>query len=278
MTTPAPATSGLTNASKKSLIDNNLEQLKTLQTKLGPIEKAKVDSHLNAVRELERRIDALITGNTGGDTGGSGGGTASNQCTKKINQTKVFDANDVTYDAPYKKVENYNAVADMMNEITIQALACRMTNVVLVMHGHSVFEMGFSNGAPAAGGKGHHSNGHYGAEGSVAAHVADQQYMMTKFANLIEGLGKCAEGDKSVLYNTILMGFSELGDSDLHSMKNVGIVLAGQGGGYFKTGRCVSAAGAAHNKTLTSIQESFGIQNDFVGDPTIKGAMPGLKG
>ncbi len=275
---PAP-TSGLTYATKKSLLDSNLAQLNSLQKKLGNVEKVKLDAHVEAIRELERRIDALNgTGST--STGGTttGGAAQSGQCTRTITQTKTFDPNDASYDAPYKKVENYNIVADMMTEITIQALACRMTNVVLFQHGHSVFEMGFTNGQPAAGGKGHHTYSHYDAEGSVAGHVADQQYMMTKLANLIDGLGKCSEGDKSVLYNSVIMGFSELGDSALHSMKNVGIIIAGQNGGYFKTGRCVSANGEYHNKTLVSIFDSFGVANNSVGDASITGTMPGLKG
>jgi len=285
---PAPS-SGLVYNSRKSLFDDNLEQLNALQKKLGSVEKFKVESHINSIRELERRLDAMNPGSPGGNTGGGGGGTGgagggiSSQCTKSINQTVTFDPKDATYDAPYGKVGNYNVVADMMNEIAIQALACRVTNVIVIQHGHSVFEMGFVNGKPGAGGKGQHSSSHFtdanaGGEGPLSTHIANQQYFMGKLANLIEGLGKCSEGDKTVLYNSVVMAFSELGHSARHDMSNVPIVLAGQAGGYFKTGRCVEAAGKAHNATLVSICRAFGMTNETFGDAQHQGVMPGLTG
>ncbi len=286
---PAP-TSGLIYGSRKSLFDDNLEQLKSLQNKLGTIEKSKLDSHVNAIRELERRLDAMNAPMPGGTTAGGvpTAGGLSGQCTKKINQPVTFDPKDASYDAPYGKVAAYNNVADMMNEIAIQALACRVTNVIVIQHGHSVFEMGFANGQPAAGGKGQHSSSHFADaggnnEGPLSTHIANQQYFMTKFANLVEGLGKCTEGDKSVLFHSIIMAFSELGNSAKHDMSSVPIVLAGQAGGYFKTGRCVDAKGEYHNKTLVSICQSFGMANQGFGDtdpamqdPKRFGPMPGL--
>lgn len=273
--TPTVPTSGLTVASRKSLFDANIQQLSALEKKLGSIEKEKLDSHITAIRELERRIEA----NTGDGGGGGGGGELSAQCTRKINFTRTFDPKDQnSYDGPYKTVENYDAVADMQCEIAIQALACRVTNVLLLQHGFSVFEMGFTGGKPAKGGKGHHSNGHYDAEGSVPDHVADQQYMMNKFANLIEGLGKISEGGKTVLYNSSIMAFSELGDSAAHSMDNVPVIIAGQGGGYFKTGRCVDAGLTHHTKTLISIYESFGLKGKTIGQDKEGKPMPGLTG
>ncbi len=274
---PSMPTSGLSLSSKKSLLDSNRENLASIQKKLGKIEKDKLDSHLSAIRELERRIQ-MTSG--GGNTGGGGNGdTVSGQCSRKINFTKTFDANDLnSYDGPYKTVENFDAVADMQSEIAVQALACRITNVVLLQHGFSVFEMGFTGGRPAKGGRGHHSNGHYNAEGSVQDHVADQQYMMTKLANLIENMGKIKEGDKSLLYNSTMMAFSELGDSAAHRMENVPVIIAGQGGGYFKTGRCVDADGTAHTKTLVSIYESFGLKGQSIGTDKDGKPMPGLTG
>ena len=49
------------------MLDNARAELEALSTKLGTTEKTKLDIHLDAVREVERRIEAL---------GGAGGGGA----------------------------------------------------------------------------------------------------------------------------------------------------------------------------------------------------------
>lgn len=275
MPAPAPATSGLSNASKKSLLDDNLEQIKTLQTKLASIEKTKLTSHLDAIRELERQLQAMDPGKPGNP--GTGGGTSA-QCTRSINQMKTFEIQDTNYPKVFQQIGNYEVVARMHNEIAIQALACRVTNVILLQHSHSVCTLPWNNGQPGAGGRAHHDNSHYDAEGNIPDHIKGQQYMMNKLADLIEGLGKVKEGDKSLLYNTVVMGFSELGDSAKHAFVNVGVVIGGQGGGYFKTGRCVSGGGNFHNQTLVSILQSFGLNDNTFGDPSVTGPLAALKG
>ncbi len=55
-------------AQQLSVLDNAAEEISALESQLGSAEKSKLDLHLQAVREVETRIQAL---------GGSGGGTTS---------------------------------------------------------------------------------------------------------------------------------------------------------------------------------------------------------
>lgn len=251
---------GLTNNLKKSLLDANLEEIKSLQTKLGSIEKSKLNSHIEAVRELERRIQASNTG------GGSGGSTMG--CTKMVNQPKTFPANGGgEYPKDIHKSGNFDVVTDMMIDIAVQAMACGATQSVFIQLSHSVSNIKFANGMPSDVGSDHHDASHYGGLTSENAqkHIANQKYMMGKFVRLVKGMAAIKEGDQSMLYNSVCMAFSELGDSDAHSFDQVGTVLAGQGGGYFKTGRCVDAQDKSQANVLTSIVQSMGINAPHIG-------------
>src|SRR5262249_50857815 len=55
-----------TRARRIAVLDNARAELEELSSKLGTTEKTKLDIHLDAVREVERRIQAL------GDSGGGG--------------------------------------------------------------------------------------------------------------------------------------------------------------------------------------------------------------
>jgi len=270
---PPVSTTGVSAKNKISILDDNLEQIKGLQGKLASIEKVKLDAHIEAIRELERRVNGAAHPDMGG--GGSG---MSAQCSRQYNAKRQFELNDTNYPKTFQRPENVDVVTDMMVDIAIQAFACRITNVILFQNGHSVWEMPFGGGRPGSG-RGHHSTSHYDAEGNVAEHILGQQYMMNKFANLVDGMSKCKEGDKSVLHNSISMAFSEFGDSAKHAFTNVGIVLAGRQGGYFVPGgQCISGKGASHNQTLVTILQSFGMTENTFGQADLgSGIIPGLK-
>ncbi len=266
-TTAQAPTSGLNTKFRKSLLDDNLEQLKGLQAKLGTIEKAKLDLHVESIRELERRIDA---GTATMDDSSKGA-----QCSKdSIKQTMTFSSKEDAYPKSYWKPENFDYVVDLNNQLAIQAMACGVTNIVTIMLSHAVSNMKFSGGRPDPAGGDHHEYSHSDQKN----HFANQSYMMTKLADLIEGMGKVKEGDKSLLYNSIVLSVSELGDSGYHDFKNMGIAVAGQAGGQFKTGRCIDAGNAIHNNLLVSILQAMGLPDNKFGNRGNPGPLAALKG
>ncbi len=267
---PVPAaTSGLSDKFKKSLLDDSLEQIKGLQSKLGTLEKQKLDLHIASIRELERRLQV----------GAGGTGPVSAQCTSTINQKKIFDINDSGYPKQYWIPDNFDSVADMQIEIAIQALACGVTQVAFLQMSHCVSNERFAAGRPNSTGAEHHQSSHYGSKGP-ANHIANQAYMMGKLAKLIKGMAQIKEGDKSLLYNSSVVAFSEIANSERHDFKNMGLVVAGQAGGSFKTGRCVDATGFYQNHLLVSVLQAMGLPDQSFGTTSIKmeGTIPGLRG
>ena len=64
----------------------------------------------------------------------------------------------------------------------------------------------------------------------------------------------------------------------LRSYDNLLLSLAGNAGGYLKTGRFVSMPGKPHNNVLVTIANAMGVAVKTFGDPTLcdGGSIPGL--
>jgi len=84
-----------------------------------------------------------------------------------------------------------------------------------------------------------------------------------------------SEGDKNLLYNSVAMAFSELGDPGAHLMDNVGLVFAGQAGGKIKTGQAIDATGKDQSNALVSVLQAMGLPDSTYGNGG-SGPIPGL--
>ena len=121
---------------------------------------------------------------------------------------------------------------------------------------------------------------HYGDLNGTGAteFIKAQAWYMGRFAKLIGKLKAVKEGDQNLLYNTAAMAATEIADANLHDFHNVGLVLAGQAGGAWTTGRCIDGNAASHNQVLVSILQAMGLPDTTYGDPKLgSGPLPGLK-
>lgn len=255
---------------QKSVLDSNLADLKTLQTRLGTIEKVKLDLHVESVRELERRTQIMIDSESGGTSS-----ETSASCNRAID-FRGFDIpdNESSYPPVVLKNENYNRVCDIQIDIAVQALACGITNVVLFQMSHAVspLTMDFPGGPSLA--RSHHEISHYGNNGNE--HAVCQAYFISKYAKILSGMKAIKEGDKNLLFNALTLAVTEIGHADYHSLSDVGIIMGGQAGGMIKTGRAIDAKGASHGQTLVSILQAMGLQESKFGEAS--GVMPNLLG
>jgi hypothetical protein len=261
-TTPLdPAAQAKLLAGEKSILDFCMNDISGLQKKLGNIEKTKLQAHLDSLRELERRVQ-----------GASSGKPVSTSCTREVDMRGLtFPENDSNYPKAHHKNETYAVIGDIMIDLMVQSLACGVSNVGFLQWSRPVSPtvFNFPNGIDVA--RGHHDISHYGdLNGSGAADfIKAQQWYMTRLAELIKRLKIIKEGDQSMLQNTALMAFTEIADANLHDFSNVGLVLAGQAGGNWRTGRAIDAAGASHNQVLVSILQAFGLSNNSFGDAAL---------
>jgi hypothetical protein len=128
--------------------------------------------------------------------------------------------------------------------------------------------------------RGHHDISHYGdLNGSGAQDfVKAQAWYTDRIAKLLGRLKAIKEGDQSLLYNTAAMALTEIADSNLHDFKNVGLILGGQAGGNWSTGRCLDGLGASHNQVLVSMLQAMGLPDSSFGDASLgTGPLAGLR-
>lgn len=248
------------NQAEKSVLDFCIADIQGLQKKLGTIEKVKLESNLTALRELERRVNLPIGGtpDSGGGGGGGGGGSAS--CTKTVD-FKGLDIPNERPESVYYGDANFHRLVTLQNDIAVQALACGLTNVVLVQVMHSIediFTMNFPGG-PGFNIAQHTASHHDGNAEKMLEFAKIQAYLMTQFASLLTKMKAVGEGDKNLLYNSVCLAASEIGDPAFHQMDNVGLVVAGQGSGSIKTNQSLDATGSLMGDVLSTLMQSLGV-------------------
>jgi hypothetical protein len=258
----------LSKARKKSVLDTSLAELNALKARLGTTEKNKLDVHLDSLRELESRL-----------TGGGASAMAGGMCDASAFNKVGFKNNPMDYyPKTYHKEEKFKEVGELQMDLAVMALACGSTNVVTLTWSHAVSPTKIPETGVTTG---NHDASHYGEPNSQNAKdfVTLKKWFMERFVYLIDKLANTPDQDGSLLDNTVVMLFSELGDSNRHDHDRVPFVLAGKAGGSLKTGRYLNYKGKnggenePHTKLLVSVANLAGVQIDSFGF-TGKGTGP----
>jgi hypothetical protein len=240
--------------------------LQSLRGRLGETERAKLELHLDALREVEQRI--------------AGAGAELSACpTGSFNQEGFQVPEGFNgYPAIYNREENFELVGKLQMDLAVLALSCDVTRVVSIQWSHPVSptRMEFTGSTQR-----HHDASHYGNPDSETAanFVKLQRYYTGRLAYLIDQLRKRPDGDGTLLDSTLILLFSELGDSNVHDHNNMPFVLAGRAGGALSTGRFLDLPKEAHSKLLVSIANAMDVKIDsfgYTGRGT--GGLPGLLG
>jgi hypothetical protein len=96
---------------------------------------------------------------------------------------------------------------------------------------------------------------------------------MENFTRLLEALAAIPEGDSNVLYNSVIMGVSELNDGTRHTYTDVPLILAGRAGGRFIPG---THHREPSNRTIGdlhyTILRTLGVDIDSFGTGPTRGA------
>lgn len=254
---------------KKSVLDTALADLNALKQKLGTSQREKLDVHLDSLRELEARVTGAAAAAASCDANG-------------FNPTGFTISPTDYYPKTYHKEEHFRAVGEMQMDLAVRALSCGATNVVSLAWSHSVSPTHVLEAGVATA---NHDASHYGEPASQTAKdfITLKRWFMDRFAALIQKLDKTPDEGGTLLDNTIVMLFSELGDSNLHDHNRVPFVLAGRAGGALKTGRYLNYRGKnggenePHTKLLVSVANAMGLAIDSYGfTGKGKGPLSGL--
>ena len=230
---------------EQSILDTSTADLTALQSRLGTTEKAKLDLHLDSIRQVERRIT------------GMGG------CTMVNFDTRGFKVNPMDYYPKTYHIEsNFQLVGEMQMDLMALALSCGVTRVGVVQWSHPVSPTHVPGSSV-----GHHDASHMGG----APFTASRQWFMKEFVYLINKLKSYAEPDGTLLDNTAVLLCSELGDGALHDHVSIPFVLVGGKNLGLATSRSLDYSKQAngenqpHSKLLVSIAKAMGAKIDSFG-------------
>ena len=246
------STSPLTDK-RRSVLDLVRAEVADLRGRVPPVERAKLDLHLEALRQVESGISMDLP--------------PPELCAPPLATEIDPRANDA-----------FPMVGRAQTDLLVAALACGMTNVGSIQWSHTVSPVVFSW---LGHGEAHHALSHVddGNPAGLAQFVEAERWYAEQFRYLVDRLAAHPEpsGGGSMLDHTLVVWAKEMGDSRLHECRSVPFVLAGGAGGRLATGRSLRFDGDAHTRLLVSICHAMGLDNPTFGDPARgTGALAGL--
>jgi len=224
-------------AQKKSVLDYVLGELGKLETRVGSVDKARLDEHLTSIREVERILSANPVATTGAECKAP---DPIADPTLLVDTTSAPNGNEVKDGSPLMRpvgIASAKLRAQVFLRLFATAFRCDLTR-------YASFAM--SNGfddrrAPEFGGAlvGHHQITHGGAPAGSSTPAIEGQFVAFYtglLAFLLDQLKSTPEGAGTLLDNSLIYFGSEMSVGS-HDNNNMPVVLAGRGGGAVVTGR-----------------------------------------
>jgi hypothetical protein len=216
-------------AEQHSILDYVLEDAKSVNAKLDGRDKQKLDQYLTSVREIEQRIE---------------------------NTTKMQVRNP-EIDAPAGVPVNYAEHVALMFDMLLLAFQTDSTRVATMLMAREGSNRPFADiGIPS----GHHDLTHHKNSPEIIAKVQEiDRWYVTRLAAFLEKMDQTQDVDgRSLLQNSMILYGSANADGNRHTHDNLPILLAGSGGGTFKTGRYVRVKPTPVTNLFLTMAEGMG--------------------
>ena len=199
---------------RASLLDWVREDITRLQRELGPEDRTRVDTYLETVREVERRIQKAESG--------------------------AADQQLPDLDRPVGVPAAYADHARLMFDLQVLAMQGDVTRVITFQLARETSNRTYTEiGVPDP----HHPLTHHGNDPEKIARMAKiNAFHVSLFAYFLEKLKSTPEGDGSLLDHSLYLYGSGMGNPNIHDHVNLPILVAGGGAGRVKGGRHIKYA------------------------------------
>jgi hypothetical protein len=211
---------------QKSVLDAALADFKSRRGKLSLADQARLDTHAESIRELERSL--------------TGTGSA---CTKPLAPTDI----------------SAETAIDRQSDLIAGIFGCGLTRIAsfqlrIADNDNSLYPWaGLDEG-------GHHTLSHENDDATLATLTKVYTWYSERFAYLLDRLAATPDVDgTSVLDNTLVIWGSELGTGWTHSLDNVPFIFAGGAGGRLRGGRYLEVSNQLTNRVLVTALDAAGI-------------------
>jgi hypothetical protein len=217
-----------------SLLDAVTQEIARLNKTLPGTDRTRLNEYLEDIREIERRLQ------------------------------NVAKSADLSPDAkvPYGMPESFEEHIRLMWDLQVLAFKADITRVSTLMYAHDVSMRSYAESGVATA---NHAASHHGGVPKRAEDWAKiNRFHVQCLPYFLEKLKSTPDGDGNLLDHTLILWASNMGDSNLHSHKNVGHMIIG--GGHKAAGH-IKAEGSTANLLLTTLHLA-GIEKDRIGDST----------
>ena len=223
-----------------SLLDRINERTRALQRDLDPGDRAVLDSYLNTVREIERRIE----------------------------RASQRDLSDIKLpEAPIGTLDSFEEQVRLVFDLIALAYRADLTRVVsymMVSEGtnRTYNQIGVSDSFHPVS---HHAND----LGRIEKLVKIQTWHMDRFAEFLGKLAEVRDGEGTLLDNSIFLYGSNMSNSDRHNGHPLPTIVVGGGGGKLSGGKHIELPGPTPLANLhLTILGKAGVEQKSFGDST----------
>ncbi|MFO7325806.1 MAG: DUF1552 domain-containing protein [Pseudomonadota bacterium] len=223
-----------------SILDLISDRTKALRAELGPADQRVMDSYLETVREIERRLEKA--------------------------RQRDLSAIELP-DAPVGELDAFDEQVRLMFDLVALAFQANLTRVasyIMVAEGTNR-AYPFLNVPDSFHPLSHHANDRE----RLRKLVLVQTWHMERFAEFLDKMAKTDDGDGSLLDHSIFMYGSNMSNSDRHNNYPLPVILVGGANGKLKGGRHVVPPERTPIANLhLTVLNKLGIEREKLGDST----------
>lgn len=225
----------------RSILDSVMQDAVRLQQALGPADRAKVADYLDAIREVERRIERA--------------------------EFLGPDADLPALVRPRGIPERFDEHVKLMFDLQWLAFRADLTRVVTFMLGR---ELNFRTYPEIGITEGHHGLSHHQDNPTQLAKYAKlNTYQTDLFAWFLQRLQSTPEGDGTLLDHSLFLYGAGLSNPNLHAHYDLPLVVVGGGAGTLDGGRhLVFKDERPMTNLLLSLLDKVGVHAEKLGDST----------
>ncbi|HEX5000827.1 MAG TPA: DUF1552 domain-containing protein [Terriglobia bacterium] len=241
----SPADRQVRRSEDRSILDSILQEARSLKTRVGAPDRARLDNYLDNVREIERRIQ----------------------------KTEARNATEVTrLDAPLGIPESFEEHMRLMFDLLVVAWQSDMTRIFSFMTGREASQRTY----PALGFKEtHHDISHHARQAEkMEQHTKINIYFATLFAEFLEKLRNSPETDGNVLDHSLIAFGAGMSDGQAHNSYPLSFSVFGSAGGRVKGDRFIIAPEWTPIANVwLGVADMFGAPIESIGESTGRFAL-----
>ncbi len=231
---------------QRTILDFVREDLSRLRSGLGAGDKRKLEEYVEAIRDLERRIEK-----------------AEAQSGRTL----------PTVERPGGVPDDFAEHAKLMIDLQVMAYQADLTRVTSFMMGREGTYRSYPEiGVPDA----HHSVTHHQHNPEkIAKTILINKFHLSMFAYMLEKMQSIEDGDGTLLDHSMMLYGSSISDGNQHLHHDLPLVLAGGAAGQLRGGQHLKfARETPMNNLLLSLLDYAGVPTEQLGDST--GRLEGL--